>query len=164
MRSFSSWIRIDIHWVWELSNLLLRSLDHCLHYHPSLLIRFSLVVLIWVGHHSLHFLAYPLRFPSSLFMLVIPYLFLFLHWYTSLIYYPLHIHHILYWQPDHFSFLLYFIADTFIVCYRVCWLTRLFCTLYLIHEGIRFDHWVLKLSFPSFLSPYYPRPTLRSVS
>ena len=76
MRSFASWIRVDIHWVWGLSNLSLGSLDRCLHYHLSLLIWFSLVVLICVGHHSLHFLASLFRFPSSLFMLVIPYLFL----------------------------------------------------------------------------------------
>ena len=66
--------------------------------------------------------------------------------------------------PFFFFFLLYFIIDTSIVCYRVHWLTRLFCTLHVIHEGIGFDHWILELSFPSFLSPYYPKPTLRFVS
>ena len=33
MRSFVSWIRVHIHWVWGLSNPSLRFLDHCLHYH-----------------------------------------------------------------------------------------------------------------------------------
>ena len=48
-------------------------MDHCFHY---LVIWFSLVARIWVGHHSLHLLVSLIRLPSSLFMLVIPYLFL----------------------------------------------------------------------------------------
>ena len=120
---------------------------------PFLVIWFSLIALIWVGHHSLHLLASLIRFPSSLFILVTPYLSLSYIdtclWFISFS----HIHHILHWQPDHFSFLLYFIIDTSIVCYLVHWLTRLFFTLHLIHEGIGFDLGYLSLvSFHFFHS------------
>ena len=33
MRSFASWIKVDIHWVWGSINLSLRSSNHCRHYH-----------------------------------------------------------------------------------------------------------------------------------
>ena len=43
---------------------------------PSLVVWFSLVAIIWVGHHPLYLLASLIHFQSSLFILIIPYLFL----------------------------------------------------------------------------------------
>ena len=164
MRSFASWIRVDIHWMWGLSSPSLGSPDHCLHYYSIFgdMIFLSCTNMSWSSFFA------PPRFSPSFpiisfhagHSIFIP----FLHRYTFLICYPLHIHPIVYWQPDHFSFLLYFFIDTFVVCYRVCWLARLFCILHLIHEDVGFDHWVLELSFPLLLSPYYPKPTLQSMS
>ena len=71
MRSFASWIRVGIHWVWVLSNPSLSSLLFHLWWYD-----FSLAALIWVGHHSLYLFTSLIHFPSSLFMLIIPYLFL----------------------------------------------------------------------------------------
>ena len=53
---------------------------HFSYYHPftipSFVIWFSLATLIWVGYHPLHHFASLICFPSALFMLIIPYLFL----------------------------------------------------------------------------------------
>ena len=70
MRSFASWIRVGIHWVWVLSNPSLSSLLFHFWWYD-----FSLAALIWVGHHSLYLFTSLIHFPSSLFMLIILYLF-----------------------------------------------------------------------------------------
>ena len=162
MRSFASWIWVDIHSVWGLSNLSLGSPDHYLHCH-SIIGDMTFLTYTYMSWTSFfvpfyYFSSFPIISFHTGHSIFIP----FLYWYTSLIYYLLH--RMLHWLLDNFFFLFSFIIDTYIDCFKVHWLTRLFCTLHLIHQGIGFDHWVLELSFLSFLSPYYPKHTLWSMS
>ena len=76
MRSFTSWIRVGIHWVWGLSNPSLGFWITVFTTIPSLVIWFSLVALIWVGYHPLHLLTSLIHFPPFFFMLIIAYLFI----------------------------------------------------------------------------------------
>ena len=152
MRSFASWIRVDIHWVWGLSNPSLGSLDHCLHYHSIFGDMISLVALIWVGHHSLHLLISLICFPSSIFILVIPYLFISYIdtrlWFISL--------------PISFAYYIDNLTIFFSLIFHH-WHFHCLLSSSLAHEIIlhitsyTWGYWVLELNFPSFFSPYFPK-------
>ena len=51
MRSFASWIRVGIHWVWGLGNPSLGSPYHCLHYHSIFGDMIFLGCINIVSHH-----------------------------------------------------------------------------------------------------------------
>ena len=97
-RSFVSWIVVDRYWVWEMSNLLLGFPDHCLIYH-SIISDMTFPSLHWYGLIIIHF-AFFMPFYVFLtisFLIFVPPLIFFLHWYTFFIQYFLHIILLLYW-------------------------------------------------------------------
>ena len=86
MIPFASWSRVDIHWIWGLSNPSLGSLDHCLHYHFIFgdMIFFGCTNMSWSSFFAPSHFSH--LFPIIYFHTSYSIFIYFLHWYTSLIY------------------------------------------------------------------------------
>ena len=138
--------------LWEMRNLLLGSLDHCLTHHSiigddfPLLHWYGLIIIhstfslsSFVSHHlfpNLHSTFYP--FPTS--------------WYTFLIWCLLHTIHMFHWWFDHLSFFLFYHRH-FLWLPLGPWLMRSFYALHIVHESM-----VLNLGYLGLVSLhfYYP--------
>ena len=84
---------------------LLGSPDHCLiSTIPSLVIWLSLIVLIWIDHHSFPFLIALLCISSPISRSSFHFYPFPTYWYTFLFWYLLHINHIFHWWFDYSSF------------------------------------------------------------
>ena len=121
---------------------------------PSLVIWLSFIVLIWVDHHSFHFLIALFYISSSLsrsslHRLSIPYILTHIsgsvpsthHSHVSLIVWPL--------------ILLLVSISTFSLVTSKSITHEIFLCITSGTQGYGFDHWVFESSFLSFLSPYH---------
>ena len=156
MRSFTSWIVVDGYWVWEMSNLLLRSPNHCLVYH-CIISDMTFPSLHWYGLIIIHFAF----FMSFYVFLTVSFLILI----DSTSYSFLTLIHVSDSIPSsHYSptllivwplliFLL--LLSTFpLVTFRSI-AHEIFSCITSYTQGYGFDHWVFESSIPSFLSPYH---------
>ena len=137
-----------------MKDLLLGSPNHCLIHHSIIIDMTFLYVLIWVDHHSFHFLialfCISSLFSKSLFhFLSVPYILMHIsdsipfvhHSHVSLIVWPLILSLVM---PLTFPLVTFRSMDHEIfLCITSC--TR----------GYEFGYWVFEPSFPSFLSPYH---------
>ena len=79
MRSFTSWIIVDMYYRCEMSSLLLRSPDHCLLHHLIISDITLFVILIWIDNHSLYFLSAFICLLITSFLIFVLHFIHFLH-------------------------------------------------------------------------------------